>query len=346
MPDAATDAWTRAGALAESTWPKCKVQSTTALAGDASTRRYTRVKLESGETTAPDSLIAMYCEDPASAEAGLEGKQREAAADSPFVNVQRFLATITDSVPEIYARAENDSILLIEDVGDQSLWAYALNHGIETWFGHALELLGEIQTRATASGDCVAFTRRFDETLFKAEFDEFVEFGVSAKAPPGLLDAAAIEGDQFISVLSNLTRTAGVFCHRDYHAWNLHVKDDRIRLFDFQDALLAPAVYDAASLLNDRVTPSQVNESIELSLIETFLKQSSTPSTGLSIEVYNLAGLQRSLKVIGRFHHLGVKGKPRYVDMVPDAIASALRFLNRLPEFPALRELVEAYPKS
>src|SRR5882672_2111160 len=46
--------------------------------------------------------------------------------------------------------------------------------------------------------------------------------------------------------------------HRDFMAWNLHVRDGRLHLIDFQDALLGPDAYDLAALLTDRTTGTLV----------------------------------------------------------------------------------------
>ena len=44
-----------------------------------------------------------------------------------------------------------------------------------------------------------------------------------------------------------------VFSHRDYHRENLFIQDGaRIRIIDFQDALMAPAAQDLAVMLTTR----------------------------------------------------------------------------------------------
>ena len=56
--------------------------------------------------------------------------------------------------------------------------------------------------------------------------------------------------------------------HRDYHAWNLQVDPrGRVRVIDFQDALLGPALYDLASLCTDRDSDRFVDPELEASLV-------------------------------------------------------------------------------
>ena len=52
------------------------------------------------------------------------------------------------------------------------------------------------------------------------------------------------------------------------------VHDDAVAVIDFQDALLAPAQYDLASLLNDRETDQVVTPAVEEQLVDYYLERS------------------------------------------------------------------------
>ena len=73
---------------------------------------------------APDSVIVMHLSDSAvalsSEELGVFGKT--GPAELPFVNVQRYLARLSDAVPAVYARSADATMLALEDVGDVTLW--------------------------------------------------------------------------------------------------------------------------------------------------------------------------------------------------------------------------------
>jgi aminoglycoside/choline kinase family phosphotransferase len=123
-------------------------------------------------------------------------------------------------------------------------------------------------------------------------------------------------------------------------AWNLHVQDGRLRLIDFQDALLAPDTYDLAALLTDRTTATLVPPPLEAALLARFVAgraAAGLPTSGDVADRYRRCALQRALKVIGRFYFLEcVKGKPGYLAYLPAVYAVARRMLAALPDVAAV----------
>jgi aminoglycoside/choline kinase family phosphotransferase len=114
--------------------------------------------------------------------------------------------------------------------------------------------------------------------------------------------------------------------------------DDAVAVIDFQDALLAPAQYDLASLLNDRITDSVIRPDLEASLLRYYLERRAEaekrPIGGDEFrEIYLLSAIQRDLKVIGRFFYLDIiKGKPGYKKFIPATVRRLQRNLARLPQ--------------
>src|SRR5438132_592029 len=102
---------------------------------------------------------------------------------------------------------------------------------------------------------CLAFRRRFDGRLARWELEHFVEHGIETRHGRRL---AADERAGLLAALDPLAapfeREAPVLVHRDFMAWNLHLRDGRLHLIDFQDALLGPDAYDLAASLTDRPT--------------------------------------------------------------------------------------------
>jgi aminoglycoside/choline kinase family phosphotransferase len=220
------------------------------LHGDASTRRYVRLHLAGAP---PASAVAMLLGEgrfaPGSDELG-----GGASAELPFVNVGRWLAAHDFPVPELYAdRAREDGLLLLEDVGDVSLWQAVQADPGRTGrlFVAAVDLLARLQVAGARHPDasCVAFGRRFDAALARAELVHFVEHGIETRHRTALADA---ERATLLAELASLEQPFAdgpfVLSHRDYMAWNIHVQDGRLRLIDFQDALLAPDAFDLAQL--------------------------------------------------------------------------------------------------
>ena len=334
-----------------SRWPGARALGIDPLRGDASSREYSRVRIDAGTSGAPPSLIVMHLRDAAvalsSEELGVYGKG--GPSELPFVNVWRYLRSLTDAVPDIYDVSPTSTLLLLEDVGDVTLFAAAEAAGaagLELFRG-ALALIADLQARARDDGRCYAFRQSFDERLFAWEFEHFVEFGLRNPTPTLLADARRELG----AAARRLAGLERVFCHRDFHGWNLHVQaGGRIRVIDFQDALLAPRLYDVASLLTDRTTPKLVSPADERRLVVEFADlcggHAHWRDQDALLSEYRLVALQRALKVVGRFNYLAeVKGKPGYLKMLPAAAATASRLLAELGTMPATLEALQRFGK-
>lgn len=327
--------------IASERWPGGTVVSLDGMRGDASTRRYARARLAGGG--APATVVVMMMQDAAvalsSEELGVfgQGGPRELA----FLNVGRFLARHTDATPAIYGVSADSRFLLLEDVGDVPLWDASADDPAD-FFGRALDLIADLQGRAIDDGrGCYAFVQSFNEKLFAWEFEHFLEYGV-AGAPASLMEASRVE---LKAVASRLAALPQVFVHRDYHAWNIHVHEGKLRIIDFQDALRAPALYDVASLLTDRITPERIVPDLEDALVARFYARQTAgrlASLDETRAAYRLIALQRVLKVVGRFHYLNeVKGKPHYLGMLPAVCRSARHLLAGAEGVSRTRELFE-----
>ncbi len=334
MTDAAVNS--RLRTLVEQCWPHGRVVGIAPLEGDASTRAYARLRLE-GPSGTPATAMAMLMQDSSVAISSEElGSSTAQGADElPFSNVARFLARRTDALPLIYATSQDRKAMLLEDVGDCSLWdaCAAQPAGCEALVARALQLLADLQRQALDDGSgCYLFQRAFDARLFAWEFEHFLEFGLE-HPPASLVQRAHSELNELALRLAEYPR---VFCHRDYHAWNLHVQEERIRILDFQDALLGPALYDVASLLTDRSTPELIDADMEQRLLDGFVNAADAAhgldSTQAKVS-YRLCVLQRSLKILGRFNYLAEKkAKPGYLRFLPSTAATARRVAEGLSE--------------
>jgi hypothetical protein len=316
----------------------------TPLAGDASSRRYYRLRLRTrGE--APSTVVAMVL--------GADTLPLSSAeltifdtppTELPYVNVGRFLRSIDVPVPYLHHHDQAAGILLLEDVGDLTLWAAGGADGgarCLALYRAAIDELVRLQVRGTREADpaCIAFRQRFDRRLFLWEFQHFLDYGLPERGESihHALRAA------FEPVVERLTTVPPAFAHRDFHSWNLHVHEGHIRVLDFQDALLAPPTYDLASLLTDRNTGELIDPERETVLISYYLaarrNQGETGDDPEAIRTqYFLCTLQRALKVIGRFRYLAqVKGKPGYLAYLPPVVAQARRALDAGPGLDRLR---------
>jgi aminoglycoside/choline kinase family phosphotransferase len=334
------------------------VDSLTALAGDASSRRYFRVSLRA--PGAPKSVIVM--ELPGGSGLPLSSEElaifKEQPRELPFVSVHRLLARIGVNVPAIYGHWEDERILLLEDLGDTALWDQVQglpDDAVLAWYRKAIDQLLILHTRGTEARDdsCIAFQQRFDAKLYLWEFDHFIEWGLEKRphAKAGAVTIAALRRT-FGDIAAFLERHSDCLSHRDYHSWNLMVRDGAVHVIDFQDALLAPPQYDLASLLNDRVTDSIIRPDLEERLVHYYIDtcrdlRGGAASADEFFEIYRLSAIQRDLKVVGRFYYLDlVKGKPGYKKFIAPTARRLLRnFAKSAPTrdlLPILQDHFEA----
>ncbi len=324
------------------------------LAGDASTRRYARLWLSGN--SAPPTTVAMILADRGIAMSSDElAVFKETPKELPYVNVQRLLERIGSPIPEIYLDASERGILLLEDIGDTPLWDDVQGKSPEyvlTRYREAIEELLRLQIDGTRVDDssCLAFQQSFDERLYLWEFEHFIEYGVEKRLKMALPEReAALLRSHFTAIAKRLDAEPRVINHRDYHSWNLYVHKGRIRVIDFQDALLAAGPYDLATLLGDRDTPQVIRPEVEAQLLDDYRaawqRRSGTPLDRANFEeVYFLCALQKALKVVGRFYFLDmVKGKPGYMRYVPSTVRQIKRILPRFAEHRDMAEVLVRY---
>jgi aminoglycoside/choline kinase family phosphotransferase len=327
-----------ARAVADAFGASCTIVAAESLHGDASSRRYVRLTLAGA---APAHVVAMVLAEGAFT-GGDELGGGGADGELPFVRVGRYLASGGLPVPAVYHDASaTDGFLLLEDVGDRTLFEAARRRpgAARRLFGEAVDLLVRLQTLGATRPDpaCGAFGRRFDTALAAAELEHFVEHGIETRHGTRLEPAvrrAILEA--LAPLLAPFADGPFVLSHRDYMAWNVHVRDAGLCLIDFQDALLAPDAFDLGQLLTDRTTSTLLAPDDVDALVERFLGRradAGLPTAPGFRDRMERCVLQHALKVIGRFHFLEcVRGKPGYLAYLPAVYAVARRSFGVLPD--------------
>jgi aminoglycoside/choline kinase family phosphotransferase len=331
-------------------WPDGGVEEITALKGDASARRFWRVGLGAGRQ-APASAIAIDLgPDDLPLYARALKLMPEPLPEPPWLNVHRFLARIGAAVPAIYAADAAARMLLVEDVGSTPLFEAAMHGDAGDLYRLAVDqlLILHISGTAKLDDDCIAAKIAYDGRLFRWELEQFLEAGLGEIAPGSSRNTIARELDELAERLDCFPR---VFSHRDYHGHNLFLQrgeqtEPRLRVIDFQDALMAPAAQDLAVLLTTRDAARVITPTIERRILDYYyaaLIRRDAPQLPFEEfrESYRLCVLQHALKVIGRFIMLEHQGKTGYREYIPYAMAQARRML--LPgEFPNLYRVLAA----
>lgn len=317
-----------------------------ALRGDLSTRRFWRVHLEpSAVQFAPATaiLIDLGPHD-LPPYARILKLLPEPIDESPWLNLHRFLHSIDAPVPDLYAAAPEHRALLVEDFGEAELFAVAKQdpaHAADI-YRLAIEnlLVFHVEGSRRIDQRCIASHVAYDARLFRWELKEFVELSlpvVTSGADPGALEP------ELSGLADCLGRFPRVLSHRDYHGWNLFMQEGpRLRIIDFQDALMGPAAQDVAVLLTTRNTTDVITPAIETRLLDFYCaglarRQATQMSAPEFLESYRLCVLQHALKMTGRFMMFERDGRADYARYVPYCLAQARRMLTELHrEFPRL----------
>jgi aminoglycoside/choline kinase family phosphotransferase len=327
-------------------WRGAHVKTVTPLKGDASTRRFWRVGIDPANVRdVPASAIAVDLgPDDLPLYARALNLVPEPLAEPPWLTLQRFLSKIGAAVPDLYAAEALSRMMLVEDVGDLALFDAAARGNIADLYRLAASELLVIHLAGTQLLDrgCIAARIAYDARLFRWELEQFAEFGIATAAPGASRFAIAPELDRLAARLDRYPR---VFSHRDYHGHNLFVQmrmdrrhEPRLRVIDFQDALMAPASQDLAVLLTTRDAARIITPAIERRVLEFYyaaLVRHGSPALGLDdfMESYRLCVLQHALKVVGRFIFLERQGKSGYTTYIPYALAQARRMLVTTSDF-------------
>lgn len=278
-----------------------------AIAGDASARRYYRLRRDSGQ-----SPVILVHAPPDS-------------QDNPaFLAVRRLLANAGVRVPALYGVDLEHGFLLLEDLGDELLLPRLSAESADAWYATAGELLLRQAAIPAASLDLPDY----DSNLLLEELSRFPEWfcrqllGLELDArEQGLLHE--LNGLLVGSALAQ----PRVFVHRDFHSRNLMVLPDHsLAVIDFQDAVIGPVTYDLVSLLRDCYLrwPQDRIQGWALAHRDALRAQRLLPKVDdrTWLRWLDWMGLQRHLKVLGTFARLSLRdGKHGYLDDLPRVLA-------------------------
>jgi aminoglycoside/choline kinase family phosphotransferase len=320
------------------------VQSIEKLPGDASTRRYYRIK-----TTTQD-LVAMSME-----------PFEEMGGNIPFLAIQRHLARCGVDVPNVIDFDPAKGLILLEDLGDITLLRRL--HEVESeaeerrYFEKAIDALVKMHvnsgpSKAMSDEERTAvegFRLKFDveklmwEVNFTMEhfFFKFLQRKINDS------DLAVIQ-DGFTKICTELDSIPTVFTHRDYHSRNLMIKgegkNERFILIDFQDARMGPPQYDLASLLRDSyylLEEKQIEDLVDYYLMRMKEEGAEMKDKSLFLRQFDLMAVQRNFKAIGSFASFqNRRGNPAYLKFIGNTFENIRRNLKKYPEFKKLREVL------
>lgn len=318
------------------------------LPGDASNRHYYRIASD-GHT-----YILMRVMDDTPAKVFEEKTDLKKVDELPFVNVHRFLESISMPVPKIHVWDKAKGLMVLEDWGDQMLEGVVKEGNgkrIRALYEQCIETMVRLQVQGTAKIDenCLAWHQRFNVALLVWEFDHFLEYGVEVREgrtmAPGDRSAVRVI---FESMAKEIESQPRVLTHRDFHSRNVMVREgDKIGLIDFQDALMGPWTYDLASLLRDAYVT--LGEDVIDGLIASFLKHriamGAAPVDPVEFRrQFDIASVQRNLKAAGRFVFIDVKkGNDKFLRHIPPVLGYVRKNLQKYEELAPAFEVLQKY---
>jgi len=284
-------------------WADARVEP---LPGDASFRRYFRLRRASGE-----SAMLMHAppphEDPA-----------------PFLHVARWLRENDMRAPAILAEDAGEGWALTEDFGDDRMRDWLDVHPRDEREAYEAAVEALVRLHRIAPGPFAPY----DMATYARETALLTEWYCPAQ---GLDVDAAGYAAAWEEVLAPLLarQTPGVTVLRDYHAENIMLLGGQPGapqgLIDFQDALVGHPAYDLVSLLQD--ARRDVSEELETAMLLHYAHHSGQADEDFLAD-YARLGAQRNAKIVGIFTRLNARdGKPKYLAMIPRVWAALERDL-------------------
>jgi len=313
------------------------------LQGDASTRRYERVR--SGD----NSAILM----------DWPSRQKDAPSDpraahraqevGAFAAVGMALRALGLSAPKVKAMDRPAGFLLLEDLGSEGVLVGGEPDAQK--YRIAIEVLATIHGRPRPEelpllDGTTHRLPRYTADALAAELGIFLDWyfsravGKVADEPVRQAFAAA-----WSEPLRRLNDSEKSWVLLDVHSPNLLWLRERaglarIGLLDFQDMMIGPSAYDVASLAQD--ARATVSPDLERALKEHYIDLRSADS-GFDREsfeaVYAILAAQRATKILGVFARLAAQGKSQYLRHIP----RLREYLRRSLAHPALTGYAQWY---
>ena len=323
----------------------------TRLQGDASTRSYERLKLGDKQ------LVLMNSPRRPDGPPVRNGKPYSTIAHLadnviPFVAMANGLRQFGFSTPAVYHADLDQGLLILEDLGDERVVSGEPPMPIRERYETAVDAL--LALHALRLPDTLPVSPHVEHRIPSYDMDALlieVELLLDWFLPR--LNAAVpdAERDAFRALWRGLLQpaidAAPTWVLRDFHSPNLlwlprRSEVARLGILDFQDAVMGPAAYDLASLLQDARV--DIPAEIELALLGRYLRGRARAEAdfdpGQFIQLYVTLAAQRASKILGIFARLDLRdGKPQYLRHMP----RVWDYLQRSLSHPSLESLKSWY---
>lgn len=269
------------------------------LAGDASFRRYARIKSN-------DKAFMLMDAPP----------EKEDCV--PFVNIDEFFDRNGVRVPHIHAKDLEQGFLLLEDFGDVLLSTLIDSDSVDAYYQQCFKQLLQLQ-----SIDAQAILPTYSNEKLISEMQLLVDWMLPAlKVVPTAAESQMLQ-ESFAFLAQAALAQPQVIVHRDFHSRNLMkiADEEELGVIDFQDAVIGADTYDLISLTRDAYVQWPVDRVIGwfktfYELLPTEVKQQR--SFNQFRRDADLMAIQRHIKILGIFVRLFERdGKSGYLKDLP-----------------------------
>lgn len=301
----------------------------TPLAGDASFRRYFRLRM------ANQSYVLM------------DAPPDRESCDA-YVGIAHAFKKAGICVPTIYQKNLHQGFLLLSDLGDRLYLSELTEASADVLYERAFSVLLNMQSGFVT--DYYSFPV-YDAALLRTELNLFVEWYLLSFLKMRLSEQQKREIERlFLLLIQNAEEQPLVCVHRDYHSRNLLVCDREVGVLDFQDALLGPVTYDIVSLLKDCYIdwPLSKVEAWVQRYYELLREEKKIPLSSYQqfFQWVEWMGLQRHLKCLGIFARLYLRDqKSGYLKEIPRVLRYVSDVCQRYTELSSLLSLLKMVPR-
>lgn len=292
------------------TWAGEKHLSFIPLPESGSNRKYFRIKSKS------KSALGVFNPD-----------KRENEA---FIYLSKHFLKHRLNVPHVYAQKLNENILLIEDLGDTTLFSLLINsqgnYSAEqlTLIKKSLTELPKFQIAGSKKLDYSRCYPRsaFDNQSIMWDLNYFKYYFLKLSGIN--FDEQKLEEDFKAITKYLMSADKNYFMYRDFNTRNIMVSDNRFYFIDYQGGRKGPLQYDIASFLYS----SKLNFSEELrtKLLEHYLESVSfykKINKREFLKFYYEFALIRILQMLGAYGYRGYfEGKVHFLTSIPFAISN------------------------
>jgi aminoglycoside/choline kinase family phosphotransferase len=251
-----------------------------------------------------------------------------------FINITHILQKNNIKVPKIYNHDDNLGLMLIEDLGTQTVKDFieAQNFDQESKlniYKNIIDLLIHLQQI-----DSSILTKKHDLNVLLEGLSLFINF-----FPQYLnIDISEIEKtfflNRFQNILENFNFSKDCFVHRDFHVENIMFKESAYSIIDYQDASVGSPIYDLVSLVED--ARIDMNQYLADKIITYYCDKKQIKYSSIKDE-YDLIAAQRNLRILGVFsYHMIRNNNDKYIKYIP----RVLNYLKRDLSNPLLENII------